>query len=60
MNIKTNTMSKIMLTVLILVPMAGSLWLLSMGGLWRITGIAIILAGLAFLIWVWWPKGSQT
>jgi uncharacterized membrane protein YjjP (DUF1212 family) len=56
MLVKTDTKSRIMLTVLILVPMAGALFLLLMGGLWRITGIAILLAGLAFLIWVWWPK----
>ena len=53
---KTETKSKLLLTILILVPMAGALWLLLLGGLWRLTGIAILLAGIAFLVWVWWPK----
>ena len=57
---KTDTKSKILLTILILVPMAGALWLTLLGGLWRLTGIAILLAGIALLVWVWWPRHDDS
>lgn len=53
---KTTTKSRIMLTILALVPMSGALWLLLLGGLWRLTGIGVLVIGIAFLIWVWWPR----
>lgn len=59
MLVKTETKSRIMLTILALVPMAGALWLLLLEGLWRYTGIAILLAGIIFLVWVWWPKRQR-
>jgi len=55
MLVKTETKSKIMLTVLILFFMAAALWLTLLPGLWRIAGIALLLAGVAALVWTWWP-----
>lgn len=57
--VKTETKSKVMLTILVLVGMSGGLMLTLMGGLWRLTGIAILLAGIAFLIWIWWPRSDS-
>lgn len=59
MLVKTDTKSRIMLTILALVPMSGALWLTLGDGLVRMTGIAILLLGVAFLIWVWWPRSEE-
>jgi len=59
MLVKTETKSRIMLTIIILVIMSGALWLTLLDGLWRLTGIVVLLAGVAALIWVWWPHNNE-
>ena len=59
MLVRTETKSRIMLTILALVPMAFALWMTLGEGLLRYTGIAVLLIGVAFLVWVWWPKGGE-
>ena len=59
MIVKTETKSRILLTILALVPMAGALWMTLGEGLLRYTGIAILVLGVAFLIWVWWPSSKE-
>ncbi len=55
MIVRTETKSKILLTVIILFFMAAALWLTLLPGLWRILGIVLVLAGIAALVWTWWP-----
>jgi hypothetical protein len=58
--VKTTTMSKILLTVLVLVPVGFSLWWLWLGSpALRIFGAVVLLGGIALLAWLWWPRGSR-
>ena len=57
---QTSTMSKILLTVLLLVPMGLSLWWFGYGTpALRLLGAAILVGGIFALWWLWWPRGEK-